>query len=324
MSLVDIQDLTIKYNTRSGYVKAVENVTLSIEEQESLGVVGESGCGKSTMGVAILRLLPPNATASGKILFNSKNILTMPAEELRKLRGQDISMIFQDPMTSLNPIMRIRDHFFELFRVHKPEMSRQEMVEVASEALNSVGVDPSRLDNYPFEFSGGMRQRVMIAIAIALKPKLLIADEPTTSLDVVVQQQIMDVLQKLKETKKMSIMLITHDMGIVAQLAQKVAVMYAGHLVEYAEVGELYKNPLHPYTALLLESIPNIKLDDNKLRYIPGGLPDLKNPPAGCRFYPRCPHAKEICKKEEPPFVRIGRNRYVKCWLYGDSDGNKN
>ncbi|WP_025270473.1 ABC transporter ATP-binding protein [Hippea sp. KM1] len=317
MALVKIKDLRIEYQTRSGSLSAVAGLNLDINEQESLGIVGESGCGKSTLGTAIMRLSPQNARLTGKIIFEGKDILRLSAEDIRRIRGKDISMIFQDPMTSLNPIMRIRDHFFELFKVHYPKMTKEEMVKIASEALLSVGVDPSRLDNYPFEFSGGMRQRVMIAIAISLKPKLLIADEPTTSLDVVVQEQIMQVLKELKKTRRMSIMLITHDMGIVAELAEKVAVMYAGWMVEYATVLELYNKPLHPYTQLLLESIPNVKIDDMELKHIAGSLPDLKNPPQGCRFHPRCPFAKDICKQEEPPTIQMG-NRRVKCWLYGD------
>ncbi len=317
MPVAEIKELSIDYITRSGVVRAVEDLRLTIGDRESVGIVGESGCGKSTLGMAMLNLLPPNAKPRGEIVFKGRNLFKLGREELRKLRGRYVSMIFQDPMTSLNPIMRIRDHFFELFEVHYPDMKREEMIKIASDALLSVGVDPSRLDNYPFEFSGGMRQRVMIAVAIALEPNLLVADEPTTSLDVVVQEQIMQVLKKLKATKDMSIMLITHDMGIVAELAEKVGVMYAGHLVEYAEVHELYNEPLHPYTKLLLKSIPNVKLDDMELRHIPGSLPDLKNPPRGCRFYPRCPYAKERCKNEEPPDIRLNSRR-VKCWLYGD------
>ncbi|WP_035586762.1 ABC transporter ATP-binding protein [Hippea jasoniae] len=318
--LLSIENFSINYKTRKGVVSAVKDVNLTIQQQESVGIVGESGCGKSTLGTAILKLLPKNAQTIGAINFEGKNLITLKDEQIRKIRGKDIAMIFQDPMTSLDPIMRIRDHFFELFRVHNPDMKKEEMIKIASESLESVGVDPKRLDNYPFEFSGGMRQRVMIAIAISLKPKLLIADEPTTALDVVVQEQIMQVLNKLKETMKMSIMLITHDMGIVAQLAQKVAVMYAGHLVEFAEVKELYNKPLHPYTQLLLKSIPNIKIDDMDLKYIEGSLPDLKNPPKGCRFYPRCPFAKEKCSLEEPPDITID-NRRVKCWLYEEKNG---
>ncbi|WP_022670624.1 ABC transporter ATP-binding protein [Hippea alviniae] len=318
MPLVEIKNLGIRYLTRKGVIKAVDGINLTINEEESLGIVGESGCGKSTFGTAIMRLLPQNSKIEGNIFFKDRDLLKLNNEEMRKLRGKEIAMIFQDPMTSLNPIMRIRDHFFELFKVHHPDMRKEEMVEIASESLKSVGVDPKRLNNYPFEFSGGMRQRVMIAIAISLKPSLLIADEPTTALDVVVQEQIMQVLKKLKKTRKMSIMLITHDMGIVAELAETVAVMYAGHLVEYGEVKELYNNPLHPYTQLLLQSIPNVKLEDMELKFIPGSLPDPKNLPKGCRFSPRCPFAKEICSQKEPPDITIGENRRVKCWLYGD------
>ena len=321
MGVLSIKNLSIEYKTRSGTVRAVEDVNFGVGEHESLGVVGESGCGKSTLGTAILRLLPPNAKIKGEIIFNGKNLLSLTDEEMRKIRGKEIAMIFQDPMTSLNPIMRVRDHFFELFKVHEPTMKKDEMTRLASEALESVGTDPKRLDNYPFEFSGGMRQRVMIALAIALKPKLLIADEPTTALDVVVQEQIMQVLKNLMKTKNMSLILITHDMGIVAELAEKVAVMYAGNLVEHGEIKQIYNEPKHPYTKMLLESIPNIKLEDTELKYIPGSPPDLKNPPKGCKYYPRCPYAKEICKIKEPETVEMG-GRKVKCHLYSGS-GNE-
>ncbi len=319
MAVLSIKNLFIEYQTKSGTVKAVEDVSFDVEENESLGIVGESGCGKSTLGTAILRLLPQNAKITGKILLDGVNLLELDNESMRKIRGKDIAMIFQDPMTSLNPIMRVRDHFFELFKVHNPDMKKNEMIKIASEALESVGVDSKRLDNYPFEFSGGMRQRVMIALSIALKPKVLIADEPTTALDVVVQEQIMQVLKNLMKTKNMSIILITHDMGIVAEMAERVAVMYAGNLVELGEIHELYNNPLHPYTRMLLESIPNIKLDDMDLKFIPGSPPDLKNPPKGCKYYPRCPFAKDICKEKDPKTKKIG-NRIVKCWLYGDEN----
>lgn len=316
MALLEIKNLSIDYLTRNGTVKAVDDISFSIEARDSIGLVGESGCGKSTTGTAILGLLPPNARVSGSILFKGRDLLKISNEELRKVRGKEISMIFQDPMTSLDPIMRIRDHFFELLQAHYPKMDENEMKKISSEALKSVGIDPSRLNNYPFEFSGGMRQRTMIALAIALQPSMLIADEPTTSLDVVIQEQILEVLRDLKKTKNMSMVLITHDLGVVAELVNKVVVMYAGHLVELGDVYSTYEKPLHPYTKALLESIPNVKLEDRELRYIPGSLPNLKNPPKGCRYWPRCPYVKDICKRETPPTVEVD-GRKVKCWLYG-------
>ncbi len=316
MAILEVDDLSIDYLTRNGTVKAVDEISFSIKQGETIGLVGESGCGKSTTGLAILGLLPPNGRVSGKIIYKGKDLAKISHEELRKIRGKEISMIFQDPMTSLDPIMRIRDQFFELIRAHYPKMEEDEMRKISGDALKSVGIDPSRLDNYPFEFSGGMRQRAMIALAIALQPSMLIADEPTTSLDVVVQEQIMEVLRGLKGSKNMSMVLITHDLGVVAELVDKVVVMYAGHLVESGDVYSIYGKPLHPYTKALLRSIPNVKLEDTELRYIPGSLPDLKNPPKGCRFWPRCPYVKKICKEKEPPIIDVD-GRKVKCWLYG-------
>lgn len=323
MAILEVDNLSIDYLTRNGTVKAVDEISFSVGQRETIGLVGESGCGKSTTGLAILDLLPSNARISGKIVYKGKDLVKISHEKLRNIRGKEISMIFQDPMTSLDPIMRIRDQFFELIRAHYPKMEEDEMRKISGDALKSVGIDPSRLDNYPFEFSGGMRQRVMIALAIALQPSMLIADEPTTSLDVVVQEQIMEVLRGLKGSKDMSMVLITHDLGVVAELVDKVVVMYAGHLVESGDVYSIYGKPLHPYTQALLRSIPNVKLEDTELRYIPGSLPDLKNPPKGCRFWPRCPYAKEICKEKEPPIMNVG-GRKVKCWLYGGEVNAKN
>ncbi len=313
---IEIKNLSIEYRMRNGTVHAVRDADFSVDKKETLSIVGESGCGKSTTGHAILKLLPSNARATGSIIYNGKNILTMSNNEIRQIRGKHISIVFQDPMTSLDPIMRVKDHFFELIKAHDSKVNEQEMIEIASCALEASGVSAKRLNNYPFEFSGGMRQRVMIALAIALQPSVIVADEPTTSLDVVVQEQIMEVLKNLKRTKDMSIILITHDLGIVAEVADKVAVMYAGEIVEYADIYNLYKNPLHPYTQLLLKSVPNIKIGDMELHNIPGSLPDLKNIPQGCRFRDRCPMVKDICKKETPPIIdKDGRK--VRCWLYG-------
>ncbi len=315
-TILEIKHLNIEYITRNGTVHAVKDSSFSVAKKETIGIVGESGCGKSTTGHAILKLLPPNARTTGKILYNDKNILNMTDEEIRQIRGKEISIVFQDPMTSLDPIMRVRDHFLELMKAHNAKIQEDEVVQIASEALESAGVSAKRLNNYPFEFSGGMRQRVMIALGIALKPNIIVADEPTTSLDVVVQEQIMDVFRELKRTKDMSIVLITHDLGVVAELADKVVVMYAGEIMEYADVLNLYKNPLHPYTQLLLKSVPNIKINDMNLHHIPGSLPDLKNIPKGCRFYDRCPFVKDICKEKEPPIFKVDK-REVRCWIYG-------
>ncbi len=322
-SLLQIEGLGINYLTRTGTVRAVEDVSFSIRPRETIGLVGESGCGKSTIGLSILGILPRNGKSVGRILYKERNIAGMALGNLREIRGKEISMIFQDPMTSLDSIMRIRKQFYEMVRAHHPHMKESEMLALSSDALRSVGIDPSRLNNYPFEFSGGMRQRVMIALAIALGPSLLIADEPTTSLDVVVQAQIMGVLKELKDKKNMSMILITHDLGVVAEIVDRIVVMYAGHLVEYGGVFPTYEKPLHPYTRLLLKSIPNVKLEDRELRYIKGTLPNPKDLPEGCRFAPRCPFVMKVCSDKKPPLFEIG-DRRVKCWLYGgEEDGTK-
>ncbi len=323
MNILEVRDLNIEYLTRDGNLKAVDGVSFSLGFHETIGLVGESGCGKSTIGLSILKILPINARVRGEIIYKNKDMVKMSDDEIRSLRGKEISMIFQDPMTSLDPIMRIKNQFFETIRAHFPRMEESEMVKMSSDVLKSIGIDPSRLENYPFEFSGGMRQRVMIALAIVLNPSLLVADEPTTSLDVVVQLQIMEVLKKLKDQKNMSMILITHDLGLVAEIADKVGIMYAGDLVEFGDVNSIYENPLHPYTQLLLVSIPNVKLEDMELKYIKGNLPSLKSPPPGCKFYPRCPFAMDICSKEKPPTFDVNKRR-VKCWLYkGEKDESK-
>ncbi len=321
MNILEVRDLNVEYLTRDGNLKAVDGVSFSLGFHETIGLVGESGCGKSTIGLSILKILPINTQVSGEILYKSKDMVKMSDNEIRSLRGKEISMIFQDPMTSLDPIMRIKNQFFETIRAHFPRIEETEMVKMSSDVLKSIGIDPSRLENYPFEFSGGMRQRVMIALAIVLNPSLLVADEPTTSLDVVVQLQIMEVLKKLKDQKNMSMILITHDLGLVAEIVDKVGIMYAGDLVEFGDVNSIYENPLHPYTQLLLVSIPNVKLEDMELKYIKGNLPSLKSSPSGCKFYPRCPFAMDICLKAKPPTFDVNKRR-VKCWLYkGEKDG---
>ncbi len=323
MNILEVKDLNVEYLTRDGNLKAVDEVSFSLGSHETLGLVGESGCGKSTIGLSLLKILPINAKVSGNIFYKDKDMVKMSDNEIRSLRGKEISMIFQDPMTSLDPIMRITNQFFEKIRAHFPKMEESKMVKTSSNVLKSIGIDPSRLENYPFEFSGGMRQRVMIALAIVLNPSLLVADEPTTSLDVVVQLQIMEVLKELKDQKDMSMVLITHDLGLVAEIVDKVGIMYAGNLVEFGDVDSIYDDPLHPYTQLLLVSIPNVKLEDMELKYIKGNLPSLKSPPQGCKFHPRCPFAMNICLKTDPPTFEV-KGRKVKCWLYkGEKDGSR-
>ena len=319
-TVLSVEKLKVYYRTEKGLVKAVDNVTFSIDEEETMGLVGESGCGKSTLGSTLLKILPNNAIVEGKIFLNGEEIVSKPEKEMQKIRGVKVSMIFQDPMTSLNPIMKIEDHFIETILTHKPDLTRDEAREMAIKALESVGIDKSRIKDYPFQFSGGMRQRVMIALAIVLNPVMLIADEPTTSLDVIVQAQILELLKDLKNKYKMSMLLITHDLGVVAEMADRIGVMYAGHLVELGKSEKIYYEPKHPYTKALLESIPNTNIEDKELRFIPGSPPDLVDPPKGCRFAPRCPKAKKICWQREPP-VFDADGTQVKCWIYEEGKG---
>ena len=318
--ILSVENLRVYYRTEKGLVKAVDNVSFSINEEETMGLVGESGCGKSTLGSTLLKILPNNAIIKGKIFLDGEEIVSKPEKEMQKIRGVKVSMIFQDPMTSLNPIMRIEDHFIETILTHKPDVTRDEAREMAIEALESVGIDKSRIKDYPFQFSGGMRQRVMIALAIVLNPVMLIADEPTTSLDVIVQAQILELLKDLKNKYKMSMLLITHDLGVVAEMADRIGVMYAGHLVELGKSEKIYYEPKHPYTKALLESIPNTNIEDKELRFIPGSPPDLVDPPKGCRFAPRCPKAKKICWEREPPVFDVDGTQ-VKCWIYEEGKG---
>ncbi|RLB10512.1 MAG: ABC transporter ATP-binding protein [Deltaproteobacteria bacterium] len=300
-----------------GVVRAVDGVDFALMPSEILGVVGESGCGKSTLGFSILRLLrPPGEIVEGEILYHGRDLVRMEEKELLSLRGNNISMIFQDPLTSLNPLFRIDEQFIETIKTHDPQISKQEAFKKAAQVLESLGISPERLLEYPHQMSGGMRQRIMIGMALVLDPDLLIADEPTTSLDVIVEAQFLDLLNELRRQYDLTILLITHNLGIVAQLADRVTVMYGGTIAETGKAESIFGNPLHPYTQGLLASIPNIKLDQPELHTMEGSPPDLVAPPPGCVFHPRCPRAMDICKKERPK--AFGKDdRIVRCWLYG-------
>ena len=314
--LLRIEDLKVYYYTRDGIVRAVDEVDFFMKKGETVGLVGESGSGKSTLGLAILKLVPPpGRIIGGKILFDGIDLTRLDEGEMQKIRGKRISMVFQDPTTSLNPLMKIGDHLVETIMAHE-NITREEAKERALKLLEDVGILPERFNDYPHQFSGGMRQRVGIALALALNPDLVIADEPTSSLDVIVQFQILDLMMKLKKLYNMGMILITHDISIVPGIADKVALMYAGQLVEFADINSFFDEPLHPYAEALLDSIPNIQLADQKLRYIPGTPPDLINPPSGCRFSPRCPYAVKKCRGMEPPTIHIGPDRLVKCFRY--------
>jgi len=317
MALLEIDGLRTYYFTSEGVVKAVDNVSLSLERGESLGLAGESGCGKSTFGYSILRLVPPpGRIVGGRILFDGRDILKLDEENFRKeYRWKRISMVFQGAMNALNPVRRIVDQIIEAILAHDENATEEEAYKRAGDLLELVGIERVRLRSYPHELSGGMKQRVVIAMALALNPDLLIADEPTTALDVVVQAQILNLLKELKNKFKMSLILITHDLSVIAEIADKVAIMYAGKIVEWGTSEQIFENPQHPYTRGLISSVPRLR-GKKSLFWIPGQPPDLINPPPGCRFHPRCPYVMEMCRKEQPPMIEIEPKHYVTCWLY--------
>lgn len=317
--LVKIRNLEVNYQTRLGRLNAVSNVSFDIYRGEILGLVGESGCGKSTLGKALLRMLPESANVSGEIVFDGDDILQYSQKQLRDFRGRRTSMIFQDPMTSLNPIQRIREHLLEAIEVHEPQTKFEEAVERIGRLVERLGIQKERLPDYPHQLSGGMRQRVMISLGLVLNAELVIADEATTSLDVIVEAKLLDQLREIRDDFGVTIILITHNIALVAELADRVAVMYAGRIVELGSVYDIFDNPLHPYTQGLLKSVPNIKLDEREELYRMGGEPpNLTHPPAGCRFHPRCPEAMPICSRIEPTLLEVRPNHFVHCWLYED------
>ncbi len=319
--LLSVRDLVTAFHTDEGTVRAVDGVSFDVRAGGTLGVVGESGCGKSVTALSILRLVqsPPGEIVAGEILFEGKNLLTLPEREMRALRGEAISMIFQEPMTSLNPVFTIGTQIVEAIRIHR-DMDRAAATKRAIEMLELVGIPAAkeRIGAYPHELSGGMRQRVMIAMALACEPKLVIADEPTTALDVTIQAQILELLRRLQGKLGMSIVLITHDLGVVAEFVEEIVVMYAGKVVERAAAEALFEQPLHPYTRGLLASVPSYGDNAKKKRLptIPGVVPDLRELPEGCRFAARCPDVVDGCRESEPPLeeVRAG-GRYVACFV---------
>ena len=317
--MIELKNLHVSYKIRAGYVQAVRDVSLRVKNGETYGLVGESGCGKSTLGQALLKILPHQTKITGEIKIDDLDIAPYTEKQMQKIRGVKISMIFQDPMTSLNPIMKVKNIFIETIITHYPEISKEEAYEMSAKALESVGISRSRLEEYPFQFSGGMRQRVMIALSTVLNPTAVVADEPTTSLDVIVQAQILKLLHDLQKTHNMAMILITHDLGVVAQNVNNIGVMYGGMLMEESNKYNIYESPKHPYTQALLSSIPNTDLNDLELSYIPGYPPNLLNPKKGCPFAPRCPKVKDICRKKLPPFIDLGDTK-VRCWLYGGDE----
>ena len=313
--VVSVRDLRVYYGTLRGTVRAVDRVSLDIGAGEVLGLVGESSCGKSTLGRGILGLLPEGAVSDGEVLYDGRNLVTMSDRELRRLRGPDLGLIFQEPMTRLNPLMRIEEHFAETLKQHESNLDNREIRRRSLETLGRMGIPPTRFRQYPHEFSGGMRQRIMIALALVLRPKLLIADEPTTSLDVIVEAQILSILADLRDNFGTALLLITHNLGIVAEACDRVAVMYAGQIVEEGAARQVFSEPAHPYTRELLRS--TISLDTTELHSIPGAPPSLIDPPSGCRFHPRCPEAMQVCAVREPIEQGLDGGRRVLCWLHG-------
>lgn len=317
--LLRIENLTTSFTTSRGVAKAVDDLSLSMFPGQTLALVGESGCGKTMLSLSILRLVPdpPGKITQGRILFQNRDLLGLSETEMQKVRGRDIAMVFQEPMTALNPVFTVGEQIAEMLLHHK-KISRAQAKEQTVELLRLVNLsEPAKqAEDYPHRLSGGMRQRVMIAMALSCKPALILADEPTTALDVTVQAQILDLLLKLKEKQGLSLLLVTHDLGLVAQNAQAVAVMYAGKIVEHAGVNELFASPLHPYTVGLLQSLPRLDREDRTLKPIPGSIPDLAELPQGCPFHPRCPKRLSPCSAKHPPLVEKIPGHFVRCWLY--------
>ncbi len=316
-NILEIKDLTIHYITDDEVVKAVNDISISLEEGESLGLVGETGAGKTTTAMGILGLVPnpPGKIIGGEILYKGKNLLKMSDSEMRKIRGHEISMIFQDPMTALNPVLTVGDQIMEVIQLHQ-KVSKAEALRRAMDMMEMVGIEGGRYNEYPHQFSGGMKQRIVIAIALACNPNLLIADEPTTALDVTIQAQVLDLIDNLKKKFNTSLLLITHDLGVVAEVCDKVAIVYAGRIVEYGTLEHIYNNPKHPYTNGLFGSIPDFSKKSHRLNPIKGLMPDPSNLPEGCAFADRCPHATEICHKKQPQAIEIEPGHTVRCLLY--------
>ncbi len=314
-TLLSVEDLVVKYFLRTSTCEAVNGVSFTIDKGERVGLVGETGAGKTTTALSILDLVPnpPGRIVSGKIILNGEDVLTKSASEVRKIRGNDVAMIFQDPMTSLNPVMTVGDQIMEVVRLHN-DIGKFEAMDKAKEMLELVGIPGERYLEYPHQFSGGMKQRVLIAMALACNPKLLIADEPTSALDVTIQAQVLDLINGLRERLGMSLLLITHDLGVVAETCDRVMIMYAGSIVESGTIRAVYKNIKHPYTKGLFGSIPRLDIESDRLEPIKGMMPDPSNLPEGCAFCERCPNAIERCKTERPKLEDIGDGHFVACF----------
>lgn len=314
MPLLDVKDLVMHYTTKMGDVQAVDGVSFTVEEGQAFGLVGESGCGKTSVAICLLRLLPENARIlGGQILFDGKDLVRLPEEEMRKVRWKGISMIFQAAMNSLNPVYRVGDQIIEAMQEHMP-ISRNEARSRVAELYRLVGMDPELMDRYPHEYSGGMKQRAVIAMALSCDPKLIIADEPTTALDVIVQDRILHRIDEIRKQLNMAMMYISHDIAVIAEVSDVIGVMYAGWLVELADAVTIFKRPAHPYTIALMLAFPSIKGERRPLVHLGGEPPNLLAPPSGCRFHPRCRFATAVCQTQEPRYEEVEAGHFVACW----------
>jgi len=317
MPTLQVKNLRTYYKIQRGFVKAVDGVSFDIEKGQALGIAGESGCGKTTIATSLLRVLPSNARiVDGEILYKGFNIATMDEYELReKIRWKGISLVFQGAMNSMNPVIEVANQIIEAIQLHEPDVEAREAHERAEKLFQLVGIDPSRLNHYPFDFSGGMRQRAMIAMALACNPDVVIADEPSTALDVIVQAQVLQLLRQLKQRLNLSLIVISHDLSIIAETCERVAIMYGGKIAEYGDIVAVFKNPLHPYTQGLLGAFPGVRAPKTRLVSIPGSPPDLLNAPIGCKFTERCRFAMPICQRIDPPLLEVEKNHFVACYL---------
>jgi peptide/nickel transport system ATP-binding protein len=318
MPTLKVQDLKTYYKIQRGFVKAVDGVSFDVEKGQALGLVGESGCGKTTIATALLRVLPSNGIiVGGRIIFRNFDIVSLTEAEMKQdVRWKGISLVFQGAMNAMNPVIKVSDQITEAIQLHEPNVEKQEALERAGKLFQLVGIDPSRLEHYSHEFSGGMRQRAMIAMALACNPDILIADEPSTALDVIVQAQVLQLLRQLKERLSLSLIIISHDLSIVAETCEQAAVMYGGEFAERGDIYAIFKNPLHPYTQGLLSAFPGVKAPKTKLVSIAGSPPDLLNAPAGCKFTERCRFAMPICEKVDPELIEAEKDHYVACHLH--------
>lgn len=317
MPLLDVQNLTTYYTIKRGSVKAVENVSFSLEEGEAMGLAGESGCGKTTVALSLLGILPVNGKiVGGKILLKDTDITKLSEKELReKIRWKAVSLIFQGAMNAMNPMYRVEDQIVEAIKTHDSNITKKKAKERIAKLFEMVGLEPERARNYPHEYSGGMRQRAMIAMALACNPSILIADEPGTALDVIVQAQVLKLMTELRKRLNLAMIMISHDLSIISETCDKLAIMYAGKLVELGDVLTMFKKPVHPYTQGLIAAFPGIYTPKQEMKALPGSPPNLLNPPKGCRFNPRCPYVMDICKKKTPELKEVSKGHYVACYL---------